>query len=228
MAAGVSEKRWREAQEHERDFWEKWRALPAYRGLDLAAYWEGETRRFALPDGFFAGRRVLDVGSGPVGMIHFLPEAALRVRLDPLLPEYRDRLPLAEPQLSLAAGGERLPLADASVDIAVCFNAIDHVRDPLACLNEIQRVLRPGGTFLVMVHDFPAWALPLLWPDRLHPHHWTHAQARRLIETSFRVAHAEHSRRHFDLPLRALLSPANWKYAAGNLILHTCYFRAVK
>ena len=89
------------------------------------------------------------MGCGPVGLVHFLPEAAARVRLDPLLVKYGGCLPLAEPQLSLAAAGEDLPLASASVDVCICFNAFDHMRNPQAALAEIHRVLRPRGTLLV-------------------------------------------------------------------------------
>lgn len=226
MPRAVSEQRWREAQRHELDFWQHWRELPAYQGLELAGYWWGERARFRLPPDFFAGRRVLDVGCGPVGMIHFLPEAALRVRLDPLLPEYQERLPLPAPRLSLAAAGEALPLAAASMDVCICFNALDHMRDPGAALAEIRRVLKPEGSLLVMVHSFPGWALPWLWPDRLHPHHWTHQSAARLLGGHFRVVSEDRARRRFRLPLVQLLKPAGWKYAAGNLILWTSYFHA--
>lgn len=226
MPTSVSEDRWREAQRHELDFWQRWRELPAYRALDLESYWAGEREKFALPVDFFTRRRVLDVGCGPVGLVHFLPEAALRVRLDPLLLEYEERLPLAEPQLSLAAGGEALPLAPASMDVCICFNALDHMRDPAAALAEMHRILRPGGALLVMVHSFPAWALPLLWPDRLHPHHWTHQAAARLLGEKFQVTRAHRARRHFRLPLSEMLKPSGWKYAAGNFILWSSYFTA--
>lgn len=228
MSQPVSESRWSEAQQHELDFWRKWRDLPAYRGLDLEKYWAGERTRFDLPADFFAGRRVLDVGCGPVGLVHFLPEAGLRVRLDPLLTEYRERLPLAEPQLSVAAQGEALPLAGNSMDVCICFNALDHMREPAAAVAEMRRVLRPGGTLLVMVHDFPAWVLPLLWPDRLHPHHWTHGQARRLLAGAFEVVHAWREPRRFPMTLSQMLKPSGWKYLAGNFILATSYFTARK
>ena len=226
MTASVSEHRWRQAQRHELDFWEHWRELPAYQGLVLNSYWAGERIKFALPPDFFAGRRVLDVGCGPVGLVHFLPEAGARVRLYPLLVKYGGCLPLAEPQLSLAAAGEDLPLASASVDVCICFNAFDHMRNPQAALAEIHRVLRPHGTLLAMVHSFPAWVLPLLWPDRLHPHHWTHQAAARLLNRHFHVTHAHRARRQFQLPLRAMLMPSGWKYTVGNFVLWSSYFTA--
>lgn len=228
MPASVSERRWREAQQHELDFWRRWRQMPVYQGFNVESYWAGEQKRFGLPPAFFQGRQVLDVGCGPVGLVHFLPEAALRVRLDPLLLDYRERLPLAEPQLSLVADGEQLPLVSECIDAGICFNALDHMRDPAAALAELHRVLRPGGTLLVMVHSFPAWVLPLLWADRLHPHHWTHEGAARLLASFFQVSRACCDRRDFQLPWREMLKPSGWKYAAGHFILSISYFTAVK
>lgn len=41
--------------------------------------------------------------------------------------------------------GHRLPLADASLDRIVCFDAFHHVKDQAGTLAEFARVLRPGG-----------------------------------------------------------------------------------
>jgi ubiquinone/menaquinone biosynthesis C-methylase UbiE len=40
------------------------------------------------------------------------------------------------------AVGEALPLADRSVDVAICLSSIRHVRDRLATLRELRRVVR--------------------------------------------------------------------------------------
>jgi SAM-dependent methyltransferase len=42
-----------------------------------------------------------------------------------------------------------LPLADASADLYVCYETIEHVPNDGALLDEAVRVLRPGGTFVV-------------------------------------------------------------------------------
>lgn len=228
MPTTVSERRWQEAQKHEREFWARWRQMPVYQGFDLDGYWAGERERFGLPPGFFSGLRVLDVGCGPAGLIHFLPQAALRLRLDPLLLDYPDRLPLADPQLSLVAEAEHLPLSSGTVDACICFNALDHMREPRAALAEVHRVLRPGGALLVMVHSFPSWLLPLLWADRLHPHHWTHATAADLLASRFRVERAIRVRRSFGVPPARLRYPSVWKYVAGQLILSISYFTAFR
>ncbi len=51
---------------------------------------------------------------------------------------------------------EKLPLADASVDVALLSQALHHVTDPAAALAEARRVLRPAGRVLVLdlrAHD---------------------------------------------------------------------------
>ena len=44
---------------------------------------------------------------------------------------------------------EALPLAADSVDLAVCFETIEHVPDPGRAISELRRVLRPGGTLAI-------------------------------------------------------------------------------
>ena len=45
---------------------------------------------------------------------------------------------------------ERLPLADASVDVALLSQALHHAKEPAAALGEARRVLRPGGRVLIL------------------------------------------------------------------------------
>jgi ArsR family transcriptional regulator len=53
---------------------------------------------------------------------------------------------------------ERLPLADASVDVALLSQALHHAASPAAALAEAARIVRPGGRVLVLDlrrHDEP-------------------------------------------------------------------------
>jgi len=51
------------------------------------------------------------------------------------------------------ANAENLPFADASFDHVYSFGVIHHSPNPAAIVREIYRVLRPGGTFCVMVYN---------------------------------------------------------------------------
>jgi len=47
------------------------------------------------------------------------------------------------------ANAERLPLPDRSADAIVCFEGIEHFVNPEQHLDEVMRVLRPGGRYFV-------------------------------------------------------------------------------
>jgi SAM-dependent methyltransferase len=220
LITGVSRNRWLKAQAHELDFWKCWRDAPAYAGFDVARFWTDQYSKLGAAADTFTGRHVVDIGCGPAGFVHFIPDAAARIRIDPLLAQYAQRLPLSEPQLSIAAAGEALPLASASMDVCLTFNVLDHMQDPRRALDEIFRILKPGGRLFVMTHTFPAWVLPVLWLDRLHPHHWTVGTLVGLISERFEIVHQHHERRHFESAWH------NWKHAAGNLIVSSSYFAA--
>ena len=59
----------------------------------------------------------------------------------------------------------QIPFADGSVDLVVSTFSLHHWSDPVAVLDEVDRVLRPGGSFLVfdLRRDLSAPAWLLLW-----------------------------------------------------------------
>ena len=60
------------------------------------------------------------------------------------------------------ASAESLPLADASVDMAVTTMSFHHWKDQGAGVREIARVLRPGGRFCLADATLPAWLARLV------------------------------------------------------------------
>lgn len=44
---------------------------------------------------------------------------------------------------------EPIDAPDAAFDLAICLSTIDYLRDPIAFLREVHRVLEPGGTLLL-------------------------------------------------------------------------------
>jgi 2-polyprenyl-6-hydroxyphenyl methylase/3-demethylubiquinone-9 3-methyltransferase len=46
---------------------------------------------------------------------------------------------------------EKLPLRDNAFDGVICSSVIEYLHDPKACLEELHRVLKPGGVALISV-----------------------------------------------------------------------------
>ncbi|HEY3807656.1 MAG TPA: class I SAM-dependent methyltransferase [Kofleriaceae bacterium] len=95
---------------------------------------------------------LLDVGAGPGT---FAMRAAARFpQLRVIAIEPSRELACARAGVQVArARGEALPLADASVDVAICLSSIRHVRDRPATLRELRRVVRRGGRLVIAELD---------------------------------------------------------------------------
>ena len=111
--------------------------------------------RLRLDRGALAGRRVLDVGSGPIP--HLLAfDNCERFGVDQLVTEYREMgWPLdhfAGEMQYLRGDAEHIPAEDAAFDVVVAVNSLDHVDDFAATAREICRVLRPGGLLRIQLH----------------------------------------------------------------------------
>ena len=107
-----------------------------------------------------AGARVLEVGSGAHGLVFYFG-AERAVGCDPLAAHYAELFPAWQRRVrTLAARGEELPFADASFDVALCDNVVDHAEGPARIVSELARVLAPGGLlyFTVNVHH-PVYGL---------------------------------------------------------------------
>lgn len=59
------------------------------------------------------------------------------------------------PHLDIVADlNEPFPLPDAAFDTVLCSDVLEHIAEPAAFLRETARVLKPGGTLLLMVPFF--------------------------------------------------------------------------
>ena len=104
--------------------------------------------------------RVIEVGSGAHGLIFYFG-AKSGVGLDPLAVSYRGLFPRWQNcAATIAAVGEQLPFPDASFDVVLCDNVVDHAESPTQIVAELVRILRPGGLlyFTVNVHH-PVYAV---------------------------------------------------------------------
>lgn len=87
--------------------------------------------------------RVLDVGCG---VKPYLPLIASRAV------SYRGLDFSAGPLVDDVGLAERLPYPDASFDLVLCTQVLEHTEDPPSVVREIWRVLSPGGLALVSTH----------------------------------------------------------------------------
>ena len=84
---------------------------------------------------------------------------------------------------------EQAGLPSAEFDICVCIDVIEHVRDPLAFLVEVHRVLKPGGTLLMVVPAFDSGIARFLekrWFELKieHLHYFGRATAQNILARS--------------------------------------------
>jgi len=113
-----------------------------------------------------AGKRVLDVGAGDRPYRELFPTA---VAFD---------VP-GNPYADLHGSLDAIPVEDASFDVALCLQVLEHVPDPAAAVRELRRVLRPGGIVLLSTHG--------IYPFHPNPDdlwRWTHQGLERLFLTN--------------------------------------------
>ncbi len=116
------------------------------------------------------GQVILDCGSGYGFVLRVLLELTTS---DIVGLEYQQervdetRAFLGEnPRLTLVQGdATALPFADAAFDHIVCSEVLEHIPEDAAAMQELARVLKPGGTLVVTVPaaDFPAGWDPPNW-----------------------------------------------------------------
>src|ERR1700749_729859 len=136
------------------------------------------TACFGLGIEDYRGHRILDVGCGPRGSLEWATTAAEAVGVDPLADRYRALQTREQRMTYVNAYAEKMPFGNGHFDDVFCFNALDHTADFRRALNEIARVLRPGGRFLLIteVNHAPTLAEPnCIMPEELEA----------LIETQF-------------------------------------------
>ncbi|RDI69232.1 class I SAM-dependent methyltransferase [Nocardia pseudobrasiliensis] len=97
-----------------------------------------------------AGRVVLEAGSGEGYGANMIAEVAARVIGLDYDASAVDHVRAAYPRVEMIQGNlAELPFEDASVDVVVNFQVIEHLWDQAQFLRECLRVLRPGGALLI-------------------------------------------------------------------------------
>ena len=116
------------------------------------------------------GYRVLDVGCGPKPYYPFFAERAS---------EYVGVDIVAQPAADLVGRVEDLPVEDASFDVVLCTQVLEHCDDPRRAVAELRRVTAAGGRVLASTHGVQVYH-----PSPQDYWRWTHGGLRRLFEES--------------------------------------------
>lgn len=129
------------------------RYIPTLMTADVAVeHWH----RYALAARFVAGKRVLDIASGEgYGSLLLAETAATVLGMDidaETVAKARRRY--IRDNLSFAEGSAAvMPLPDASVDVVVSFETLEHHDQHEEMMREIRRVLAPGGLCIISTPD---------------------------------------------------------------------------
>jgi SAM-dependent methyltransferase len=111
------------------------------------------------------GGRILDVGCGVKPYEPLFRPYASYVGVD-----------VDNPAADVEGAAEELPVEDASFDLVLCTQTLEHCLDPAAAVRELRRVVAPGGRVLASTHGVQVYhpAPEDLW-------RWTHAGLERLF-----------------------------------------------
>jgi SAM-dependent methyltransferase len=132
--------------------------------------------RYAFASRFAAGRRVLDAASGEGYGSALLAEVAAEVTgidVDPAAVAHAAQMYRGRGNvLFVAASVASLPLRDASVDLVVSFETIEHLEARLqpAMLAEFARVLAPDGVLLLSSPNRPEYSERRNYANPFHLH----------------------------------------------------------
>lgn len=132
---------------NELDFWLKNKHTSRWRNSHYAFYF---TDAMELDLNFYAGKRILDIGCGPMGSLEWADMTVERIGLDTLAKKYRVLGTRDHKMTYVASPSENIPFKDNYFDVVSSFNSLDHVADLTRSISEIQRILKPGGLFLLL------------------------------------------------------------------------------
>src|SRR3954454_22183190 len=121
--------------------------------------------------------KVLDIGCGRGLLLQKLRERGWEPQGTELSEEAasyaRDRLGLPVSTNTLQDGD----FPDGEFDLVILWHVLEHVHAPRAMLQEVSRILKPGGVLLVAVPNFGSWEARWRGPGWFHldvPRHLTH------------------------------------------------------
>lgn len=142
--------------------------------LDKMAQARYRLETFILPFADFPsahGKRVLEIGvGGGVDFSGWVRHGAHATGIDltqagvEMTRNRLDMLGVARDAYQLAVGdAENIAFPEATFDLVYSYGVLHHSPDTQKALQEVCRVLRPGGDFKGMIYHVPSWVGWMLW-----------------------------------------------------------------
>jgi len=95
------------------------------------------------------GARVLDVGAGTCPYRQLFAHCNYLTHDFSQLPQDQNRGRLSYGPLDYVSDILNIPVPDASLDVIICTEVLEHVSEPIKVMHEFGRMLRPGGRLLL-------------------------------------------------------------------------------
>jgi SAM-dependent methyltransferase len=152
--------------------------------------WNEHIARYAFAARLSRGRRVLDLGCGTgYGSLELAPTALSVTGLDvaPDAIEYA-RTHFSRRNLRwIQSSCTTLPFRDASFDLVIAYEVIEHLTDWELLIEEARRVLAPGGQFIVSTPNksYYAESRKLSGPNPFHEHEFEFEEFRDALAITF-------------------------------------------
>ena len=131
---------------------------------------------------------VLDCASGEgygAALLSQVARSVVGVEIDPASVEAANT-EFARPNLRFLQGDARaIPLPDASVDVAVSFETLEHLVEQDQFLSELKRVLRPGGLLIISTPDRDIYSPLGSAPNPYHRLELTRSEFETLLQRYF-------------------------------------------
>jgi len=108
-----------------------------------------------------------------LGLLHFGPEKQLKGPFRELFGRY-ETADLFSPDVDHTVDLRDLPFGDGSYDVIVAAHVLEHIKEDEAAIENIHRVLKPGGFAILQVPLFGPNTVEYQTPN---PHEWGHIRA---------------------------------------------------
>lgn len=170
------------------------------RGIDLGTeIYDRYLHAFKLQASDISDKVVADFGCGPFGGILTAMDVDTPYPVDVLADEYNQWGHSRHPIVGF--DGIRTEIGGGVCDIVISCNALDHTPDPQPSINEIARILKPGGQFFLHVHLRHPHEL-----NKAHPVSWSREFATQKLKAFDVVWCEEHAEDWVnEKPYRTLL-----------------------